>query len=80
MDCFSCCISLLSIFVASEQEKQLSLAIRVSIEAHRFQNDGVKKGWEGRGIRFVWMRMRMSLFECCCHKQCVERVCIVVVA
>lgn len=51
--------------------------IHVSVSAHHFQNDGVKKGWEGRGIRDV--DQQPILREARWHKQCVERVCIVVV-
>ena len=62
----------------NEQEKLLlPLAFHVSFAAHRFQNDGVKKGWEGREIRDV---RQLGFFgEARWHKQCAERVCIVVV-
>ena len=60
----------------SEQEK-LPLAIHVSVSAHRFQNDRVKKGWEGREIRDV--RQLDFLKETRLHKQCAERVCSIVV-
>ena len=82
MGCFSCCISpLFAAQLASEQEKLPPPAIHVSIAAHRFQNDGLKKGWKGGGMRpdFLWI-----LFEARPHKQyeeeqCEEQVCIVVV-
>jgi len=65
--------------MASEQEKLLLMAFHVSVAAHRFQNDGVKKGWEAREIRDV--RQQGFLGEARWHKQCAERerVCIVVV-
>ena len=88
MGCFSCCILLLSIFLvmvaqlASEQEKQqllLPLAIRASTPAHCFQNDGVKKGWEGKG-RTRDARIQSSVLrKARWHKQCAERVCYIVV-
>lgn len=59
--------------MANEQEKLLlPLAFHVSVAAHRFQNDGVKKGWEGREIRDV--RQLGFLREARWHKQCAERV------
>lgn len=65
--------------MANEQEKLLPLAfhVHVSISAHRFQNDAVKKGWEGREIRDV--RQLGFLGEARWHKQCAEQVCIEVV-
>ena len=64
--------------MASEQEKLLPLAFHVSVAAHRFQNDAVKKGWEGREIRDV-RQERLFLREARWHKQCAERVCSIVV-
>jgi hypothetical protein len=71
--------------VASEQEKQqlLPLVIHASTPAHCFQNDGVKKGWGGRGIRGAQIQSSSSLSilkEARWHKQCAERVCCIVVA
>ena len=72
--------------VASEQEKQLllPLVIDASTPAHCFQNDGVKKGWGGRGIRGAQIQSSSSslsiLKEARWHKQCAERVCCIVVA
>ena len=57
----------------------LRLAIRASTPAHRFQNDGVKKGWEGRGIRDAQIHSSSFLQEARWHKQCAERICIVTV-
>ena len=61
----------------NEQEKLLPLAFHVSVSAHRFQNVGVKKGWEGREIRDV--RQLGFLREARRRKQCAERVFVVLV-
>ena len=69
--------------LASEQEKQLlPVTIHASTPAHCFQNDGVKKGWEGMGIRGAHQSSSSSssvLKEARWHKQCAERVCCIVV-
>ena len=72
--------------MANEQEKLLPLAFHASISAHRFQNDGVKKGWGGLGrrIRFRFcliLYLYLSLLflvEYQWHKRCVEweRFCV----
>ena len=62
--------------LANEQEKLLPLLpLAIRISARCFQND---KHWEGKGIHDVDKQ------PVCCrkarwHKQCAERVCIVVV-
>ena len=58
--------------MVNEQEKLLPLTFHVSFAAHRFQNDGVKKGWEGREIRDV---RQLGFFgEARWHKQCAEQI------
>ena len=61
---------------ASEQVKP-PLAIRASTSVHRFQNDGVKRCWEVKGIRYAhaWTQSSKARW----HKQCAERVCCIVV-
>lgn len=83
MDCSSCYMSPLSISLVYERAKlQLELAnkvrvrvqeTRVSALAHRFQNDGVKKGWKGWGtgpaLIFLW---GLFFVEGHLHKQCAD--------
>ena len=73
----SCCISPCLAMANEEEKLLLPIHVHVSIAARHFQNDGVKKGWEGREIRDV--RQLGFLREARWHKQCAERVCIAVV-